>query len=339
MSFQFKHRWRGGLSVFGMELITDKQETNTHPTSLKYYLCDELLAKFVGTLFLLLGINSLIAQSVLSSKTAEASLTINSAIALMIIIAVYITKPISGGHLNPIVTIALTLKKIFIPDYKESKPTDSKEPQLPLLISDSEASRLDKRGRIQHILLVAIAYISFQISAACLASVIVFSMYTQSIQKFDGDSIAIASIFATYLPSNSNSDSIIYTHYLGTFLLITIIFLLSKKTDRLVFSFLIGIIPWLVSGVYLGWRTVFLLNPARDLAWGLLELCHYFNKFDSYDSRWWIPVIASLGQSFFTTMIYIVFMRVKKWCESKIHESPWIKTWMRKKGFNDDDDT
>jgi glycerol uptake facilitator-like aquaporin len=210
-------------------------------------------------------------------------------------------------------------------------------------------------NRIIHILLVATAYIFFQIFAACLASMIVFSMYTQNIQKFDGDSIAITSIFATYLPSDSSDGLIFGSQYLGAFLLIMIIFILSKKIDRLkkpdrlrktdlrVFALSIefnsqfesgvsiGIISWLGSGVYFGWRTVFLLNPARDLAWGLLERFPCFNEL-GIDSRWWIPVVAPLIGSFSITVIYIAFMKFEKWCR-KTHES----SSMKKKCFDEED--
>ncbi|KAL1242680.1 Aquaporin-9 [Trichinella spiralis] len=73
-----------------------------------------VLAEFFGTLVLVMLGDGAIAQAVLSRQQAGNFVTVNVAYALALTFAIYVSGGVSGGHVNPAVTLALCSIGAFI---------------------------------------------------------------------------------------------------------------------------------------------------------------------------------------------------------------------------------
>src|SRR5262249_30821697 len=71
-----------------------------------------LLAEFLGTMLLILLGNGVVASVVLLKKNAD-WIVITTGWALAVTLAVYLSGKVSGGHLNPAVTLAAALRRNF----------------------------------------------------------------------------------------------------------------------------------------------------------------------------------------------------------------------------------
>ncbi|XP_045386092.1 aquaporin-9 isoform X2 [Lemur catta] len=75
--------------------------------ALKRSLAKETLAEFLGTyIMVVLGCGS-VAQAILSRGLFGGIVTINVGFAMAVVVAIYATAGISGGHINPAVSFAL----------------------------------------------------------------------------------------------------------------------------------------------------------------------------------------------------------------------------------------
>lgn len=76
---------------------------------LKSSLAKETLSEFLGTFILIvLGCGS-VAQAILSRGHFGGIVTINVGFASAVVMAIYVTGGVSGGHINPAVTFAMCL--------------------------------------------------------------------------------------------------------------------------------------------------------------------------------------------------------------------------------------
>ncbi|MCR4411922.1 MAG: aquaporin, partial [Thermoguttaceae bacterium] len=73
----------------------------------------ELLAEFLGTFVLIVFGCASVAQVLLSRHTSGEYLSINLGWALGVTLGVYVAGGVSGGHLNPAVTVALAVLRRF----------------------------------------------------------------------------------------------------------------------------------------------------------------------------------------------------------------------------------
>ena len=76
-------------------------------------LIRETLAEFLGTFILIVFGVGVVAQVVLSKQTAGSYLSINIGWGLAVAMGCYVSAGVTGGHLNPAVTLALAVHRHF----------------------------------------------------------------------------------------------------------------------------------------------------------------------------------------------------------------------------------
>ncbi len=228
----------------------------------------ELLAECLGTFVLIVfGIAS-VAQAVLKGNGSADLLPINLAWGLAVTMGVYIAGGISGAHLNPAVTIALAVCKRF--PWKKCLP-----------------------------------YIAAQFLGAFLASIVVYLVYHEGINAFDGGirqvvgAKATAGIWATYPQNYLSILGGVIDQVVGTFLLVLVVFSLSDQKNTApnanLAPLLVGATVVLI-GMTFGFNAGYAINPARDLSPRLFTYLFGWGPevFTASHSFWWVPVVAPI---------------------------------------------
>jgi MIP family channel proteins len=236
-----------------------------------------LAGEFLGTLLLVLLGNGVVASVILMNKQAD-WIVITTGWALAVTLGVYVSGRLSGGHLNPAVTLALAT-----------------------------------RGDVQWQALPA--YWAAQLGGAFAGAVLVYLDYSAAFLAFEaahgiqrgemtfgrlaGPAAGGAGVFATY-PAFDGLIGNLFSEFLGTAVLL---FAVRAVTDRRnsapganLEPVLIGAIVWAI-GLSLGGLTGYAINPARDLGpratsavlgWGSAV-------FRSHGYYFWVPVVAPLA--------------------------------------------
>jgi MIP family channel proteins len=246
-----------------------------------------LIGEFLGTALLLLLGNGVVASVVLLKKEAD-WIVITTGWALGVTLAIYATGRLSGGHLNPAVTLALAVR------------------------GEVPWSRV-------------LPYWGAQTAGAFVAALLVYTDYAAAFAAFEhenqitrgalasdgtlaGPHAGGAGVFATY-PAFGGLGGNLLSEFLGTAVLL---FGVRAVTDRRNASpganlepILIGSIIWAI-GLSLGGLTGYALNPARDfgprvasalLGWGTAV-------FRSHGGYFWVPLIAPLLGGTFGALLY-----------------------------------
>ncbi|KAL4069915.1 aquaporin-like protein [Scleroderma yunnanense] len=240
----------------------------------------EPFAEFLGTMILIIFGCGGNCQVVLSSKTAVASspkgdfLSLNFGWALGLGIGVWVSGGISGGHLNPAVTLAFASLRDF--PWKK----------------------------------VPIYFIAQLLGAICGAG-IVYANYYHAINVYEGGSgirtiSGTGDLFATYAADYMTSVSSFFSEFLGAAMLIIGILAATDKGNKVAPS--PGLIPLVICftflgiGITLGMETGYAINPARDLGPRILTAMVGYGKevFNFRNQYWlWCPFIGSiLGMQF-----------------------------------------
>lgn len=228
--------------------------------------CREAAAEFLGTFILIVfGVGS-VAQAVLSHAGDSAKLSINLAWGLAVTMGVYVAGGISGAHLNPAVTLALAVYRRF--SWKK----------VP-------------------------AYMGAQFLGAFVASIVVYAVYHEALNSFDGGVREIlgpqgtAGIWATYPQAFlSTFPGGLIDQIIGTGLLVIVIFALSDQknispTSNLT-PLLVGAAVVLI-GMTFGFNSGYAINPARDLAPRLFTaLFGWGSDVFRVANWWWVPVVG-----------------------------------------------
>ncbi|KAG6827462.1 hypothetical protein H0H92_011701 [Tricholoma furcatifolium] len=264
-------------------------EVMTHKSRWSSYreLLREPAAEFAGTMFLTLfglGVNC---QATLSSNLGVASspkgdwgsvtLGWGAAIAL----GVWVSGGISGGHINPAVTLALATWRKF--PWKK----------VPV-------------------------YMFAQLMGALVGAAIVYANYFHAIDIFEGGrgvrTLKTAGLFGTYPLDYMTDVSAFFSEFLGTALLVFVIF---AATDRGNVPPPSGLLPVTLFITFLGitsafgMETSFAINPARDLGPRLLtSMVGYGKAVYTFRSQYWIwcPIIAPFLGAQFGALFYELFL-------------------------------
>lgn len=221
-------------------------------------------AEFIGTAIMILLGNGVVANVVLKDTKGNNSgwIVITTAWALAVFVAVVITAPYSGAHLNPAVTLSLAISGAF--EWTE----------VPF-------------------------YALSQITGAMLGSLLVWLFYKDHFDATEDQGLKAAP-FATG-PAIANKTSNLFSEIIGTFVLIFVIFYITgaelgtEKTPIGLGS--VGAIPvtflvWVI-GLSLGGTTGYAINPARDLGPRIVHaLIPMKGKGNSNWGYAWIPVIG-----------------------------------------------
>jgi len=228
----------------------------------------ELYAEFLGTLVLIALGAGVVAQVSLSGQQNGAYISINIAWGLAVTLAVYVAAGVSGAHLNPAVTLALAVRRGFA--WRKVVP-----------------------------------YALAQTAGAFVASAIVFLVYREALNNFDGGVRAIggakgtAGIFATYPQPFLSIAGGLVDQIVGTAILILVIFALTDTRNSApaanLAPVLIGFLVMAI-GMCFGLNAGYAINPARDLGprlftavggWGM-------GVFSAGNYWFWVPIIGPL---------------------------------------------
>jgi glycerol uptake facilitator protein len=250
-----------------------------------------MIGEFLGTALLVLLIDGVVASVVLLDKQAD-WIVITAGCALAVTLSLYVCGRLSGGHINPAVTLALAVRGEF------------------------PWSRL-------------VPYWSAQMLGAFAGAALVYADYSSAFLAFEakhnlvrgvlvegklaGPAAGGAGVFATY-PAFDGLAGNLFSEFLGTALLL---FGVRALTDRRnaapqgnLEPVLIGALVMAI-GLSLGGLTGFAINPARDLGprlasavfgWGM-------SAFRSHDGYFWVPIVAPLVGGIFGATLYDLAIR------------------------------
>jgi glycerol uptake facilitator protein len=245
----------------------------------------EMLAEFFGTFILiLLGCGSVAVAVVGLPGSGRQSAPFGAADWLIIgwgwglgvVFGVYVCSGISGGHINPAVTLAFALRRKF-PWRK-----------LP-------------------------GYWAAQLVGAFAAAAVVYAVYASAINAFNAtnhiadrsQSLNTFAVFATFPAAYFNGSWVgpFVDQIVGTALLLAIIAALLDRRNTApaanLTPFLVGLVVVAI-GFSFGTNAGYAINPARDLGpriftliagWGHIA---FPGQFDGFSNYWWIPIAGPL---------------------------------------------
>lgn len=238
----------------------------------------EFTAEFIGTMFLILMGNGVVANVVLNETKGNNSgwIVITTGWALAVFTGVVIAGPYSGAHINPAVTLGLAVAGEF------------PWAQAPV-------------------------FIIAQLLGAMTGSFLVWAIYKDHFNKTDDPLLQLAS-FST-APAIRNRFSNILSEIIGTFTLIFVIFfvtdpVMGNENETPIGMGSLGAIPvaflvWAI-GLSLGGTTGYAINPARDLG---PRIIHYFvpikNKCKSDWNYSWIPILGPIIGASLAAVVYL----------------------------------
>ncbi|WP_433479370.1 MIP/aquaporin family protein [Spirillospora sp. CA-142024] len=228
-------------------------------------LAGEMLAEFAGTMILILFGVGVVAQVVASDGTLGDHDSIAWAWGIGVTLGVYVSARMSGGHINPAVTLALAVFKGF--PWRKVVP-----------------------------------FWFAQWLGAFVAALIVRWDYTEVLHKFDPDlTIKSQFVFST-LPGNGalpiHTWGAFRDQVIGTAILLFVVLALTDLRNAPPLAnlgpFIIGL---LVVGIGMAWGTDagYAINPARDLGPRLAQyLTGYSTAWrDQYgDLYFWVPIVG-----------------------------------------------
>jgi glycerol uptake facilitator protein len=227
----------------------------------------ELIAEFLGTMILILFGVGVVAQVV----TGDGGLGDHDSIAwawgIGVILGVYVAAGISGGHLNPAVTIAFAAFAGF--PWRKVLP-----------------------------------YSLAQTAGAFVAAIIVRFLYADLIYKIDPEhTIATQGIYST-LPGNGvdgvGIPTAFFDQVVGTAILVFVIFALITAANNPPQANLAPVvIGLLVVGIGMAWgaNAGYAINPARDFGPRLASLVTGYETamFDQNGNLYfWLPIVAPI---------------------------------------------
>jgi glycerol uptake facilitator protein len=236
-----------------------------------------MLGEFVGTLLLLVLGNGVVAGVVLLSKKPD-NMMITTGWGLAVALAVYVSGRLSGGHINPAVTLALVSRGAF------------------------------PAGRL-------LPYWGAQLAGAFVGALLVYVDYGDALGAFERDEHVVrglmeagklvgpsaggAGIFATY-PAFDTTWRNLFSEFLGTALLLVGVRALTDRRNAAPGGFVeplaLGGLVWAI-GLSLGGLTGYAINPARDLGPRLASALLGWGPavFQSHGYYFWIPIVAPLA--------------------------------------------
>ena len=236
--------------------------------SRKLTLTAELIAEFLGTFVLILFGVGVVAMVVLFPANYPGGLVhggytnITLGWGLAVTMGIYVAGKISGGHLNPAVTLALAVFRGF--------PWSKVLP-----------------------------YCLAQTAGAFLAAALVYRNYLPAFRQFDPQLEKTAGVFTTFpafpaLPQAGFLDQVI-----GTALLLLLVFAITDELNvppgANLAPAMIGLVVVAI-GMSFGGMHGYAINPARDFGPRLFAALAGFKNNGLTDAPrvWWVPVVAPL---------------------------------------------
>ncbi|QRW22594.1 aquaporin, Major intrinsic protein family [Rhizoctonia solani] len=250
----------------------------------------EPAAEFLGTMILIIfgtGVNCQVTLSnyTISSRPPSSKgeyLSISFGWAIGAALGVWVSGGISGGHINPAVTLAQAVFRGF--SWKK----------VPL-------------------------YITAQILGAFAGASLVYANYYGAIDIFeDGKGVRTvtrsASMFATFAADDLSNFQCFFSEALGTAVLLIVLAAITDKHNGPPPS---GLVPLAVfitilgEGACLGMQTGYAINPARDLGPRLMcWIAGYGRELWTYRDQYWLhtPIAGPIVGAIVGTAIYDAFI-------------------------------
>lgn len=228
-------------------------------------------AEVVGTMLLVLFGDGVVAGVLLNKSKAQNSgwIVIATGWAMAVAVGVYAVGRISGGHLNPAVTLGLAIAGKFA------------WRQVP-------------------------GYIAGQLLGAFLGAVLVWLAY-QAHWRETEDTVAKLSVFST-VPAIRRLPANLVTEIIGTFALVLGVLAITANNAPAqsgLTPLLVGFLVWGI-GLSLGGPTGYAINPARDLG---PRLAHALLPIpDKGSSDWaysWVPVLGPIVGGMVGAIAYV----------------------------------
>ncbi|XP_028812291.1 aquaporin-9b isoform X1 [Denticeps clupeoides] len=252
--------------------------------TLRKDIIKEFLAEFLGTFVLILFGCGSVAQTVLSRGALGEPLTIHIGFTLGVMLAVYMAGGVSGGHVNPAVSLAMVVLG-----------------KLPL-----------KKFPV---------YVAAQFLGAFVGSCAVFGLYYDAFMDFNNGTFVVtgenatAGIFASYPAKHLSVLNGFIDQVIGAgALVLCILAIIDKKNigaPKGTEPLLIGL-SILAIGVSMGFNCGYPINPARDLGpraftaaagWGM-------EVFKAGGCWWWIPVAGPMVGGVVGASIYFLLIEL-----------------------------
>jgi glycerol uptake facilitator protein len=228
-------------------------------------------AEVVGTMLLVLFGDGVVAGVLLNKSKAQNSgwIVIATGWAMAVAVGVYAVGRISGGHLNPAVTLGLAIAGKFA------------WRQVP-------------------------GYIAGQLLGAFLGAVLVWLAY-QAHWRETEDTVAKLSVFST-VPAIRRLPANLVTEIIGTFALVLGVLAITANNAPAqsgLTPLLVGFLVWGI-GLSLGGPTGYAINPARDLGPRLAHaLLPIPNKGSSDWAYSWVPVLGPIVGGMVGAIAYV----------------------------------
>ncbi|TFY80640.1 hypothetical protein EWM64_g3373 [Hericium alpestre] len=258
-------------------------------SKIRYHI-REPAAELLGTMVLILFGTGVDCQVVLGSNPAVAPtpkgdyLSLNFGWACGAALGVWVSGGVSGGHINPIVTLSLAVFRDF-PWYKV--PT----------------------------------FMFAQLIGALVAALIVFGNYFHAIDIFEGGkgirtTPGTASLFSVYSLAYLPSANCFFDEFIGSMILVLVVFAITDKRNGppapgmvplVIFILILGI------GAAFGMQTGYAVNPARDLGPRIMTaMVGYGRAVFNFRSQFWIwcPILGSfcgglVGGGLYDALIFL----------------------------------
>jgi len=234
----------------------------------KFPLVAELIAEFLGTFVLILFGVGVVAMVVLFPSSTPAEIihggytNITLGWGLAVTMGIYVAGTISGGHLNPAVTLAMAVFRGF-PWRKV----------LPYFIS--------------------------QTAGAFLAAALVYRNYLPAFHQFDPQLGKTAGVFTTFPAFPAFLQAGFLDQVIGTALLLLMVLAITDEFNvppgANLAPAMIGLVVVAI-GMSFGGMHGYAINPARDFGPRLFTAVAGFRNNGLTDGPrvWWVPVLAPL---------------------------------------------
>jgi glycerol uptake facilitator protein len=231
-------------------------------------LVAELIAEFLGTFVLILFGSGVVAMVVLfpsadAGATAHGGYTnITLGWGLAVTMGIYLAGKISGGHLNPAVTLTLAVFRGF--SWRKVIP-----------------------------------YTVAQTAGAFAAAALVYKNYLPAFQRFDPQLEKTAGVFTTFPAFPQWPQAGFLDQVIGTALLLLMVLAITDEINippgSNLTPLMIGLIVVAI-GMSFGGMHGYAINPARDFGPRLFTALAGFKNNGLSDGPrvWWIPVFAPL---------------------------------------------
>ncbi|TFK40870.1 aquaporin-like protein [Crucibulum laeve] len=268
----------------------DNTEETLYPNRWSRYrhvMIREPCAEFLGVAILILFGNGVDCQVVLSSNPGVTAspkgdyLSLNFGWAVGTAMGVWVSGGISGGHINPAVTLALATYRGF-PWRK-----------VP-------------------------GYIFAQLLGGIVGAALIYANYFHALDIFEGGpgvrTLKTANLFSTYALDYMTNVSCFFSEFLAAAILMVVVLAMNDKKNcpppaglapLILFILILGI------GASLGMETGYAINPARDLGPRMLTAMVGYGKevFTFRNHYWlWCPILGPILGTQAGTIFYDAFL-------------------------------